>query len=191
MLRKFLAEIGFIKADKPTAKGLLASRLYGENNILLAEVVWSGWLDDLSPEELAACTVMLSSDDRGGSRLPRHTRSMPTEAVARVRRQIRSLYSRWAEMEVRCLADQGQLRPPSISYIDFVFSWAQGTPLEQVPLPAQVDFGDAVRAIKSTYSVLRQLDFALGRQEETAGGRLRATVRHCLGLLERDLIARV
>ena len=38
---------GFLAADKPTDKGLLAARVYGENTLLVTEAVWNGWLEGL------------------------------------------------------------------------------------------------------------------------------------------------
>ena len=40
-LCRILAEAGFLAQNKPTDKGLFASRVYGENTILVAEAVWA------------------------------------------------------------------------------------------------------------------------------------------------------
>src|SRR2546421_1164533 len=61
---KVLAETGFLAEDKPTDKGLLASRVYGENTILVTEAIWLGWFEGLTPEELCAVAVMLAAEDR-------------------------------------------------------------------------------------------------------------------------------
>ena len=52
-LCRILTDTGFLAADKPTDKGLLAARVYGENTLLVTEAVWQGWLDGLRPPELA------------------------------------------------------------------------------------------------------------------------------------------
>src|SRR5205823_5353597 len=44
-LCKILTEAGFLANNRPTDKGLFASRVYGENTILVAEAVWAGWLE--------------------------------------------------------------------------------------------------------------------------------------------------
>src|SRR6185295_2900283 len=44
-LCRILSESGFLSRNKPTDKGLFASRVYGENTILVAEAVWAGWLE--------------------------------------------------------------------------------------------------------------------------------------------------
>src|SRR5207237_10915304 len=76
-LSRILAETGFLAEDRPTEKGLLASRVYGENSVLVTEAVWLGWLEGLTPEELCAVLVMLAAEDRergrprGGARARR------------------------------------------------------------------------------------------------------------------------
>src|SRR5437868_3330062 len=44
-LRGILAEAGFLDGERPNDKGMLASRIYGENSILVTEAVWLGWFE--------------------------------------------------------------------------------------------------------------------------------------------------
>jgi ATP-dependent RNA helicase HelY len=185
-LARILADAGFLAHDKPTDKGLFAARVYGENTILVAEAVWLGWFEGLTPEELCAVVVMLAAEDRerGRDRQPHGHRRYPTHAIAQTARLIRSLYLRFADME-RDL-DEPNLRRPSHDYIDFAYQWATGEPLDRIPLPANVDIGDAIKAMKALYSLLRQLEFAL-RQ---ARSPLLDPVSKAVVLMERDVIKR-
>ena len=185
-LSRILAEGGFLAHDKPTDKGLFAARVYGENTILVAEAVWLGWFEGLTPEELCAVMVMLAAEDRerGRDRQAHGPRRYPTHAIAQTARLIRSLYFRFADME-RDL-DEPNLRQPSHDYIDFAYRWATAEPLDRIPLPANVDIGDAIKAMKAVYSLLRQLEFAL-RQ---ARSPLREVVSRAVALMERDVIKR-
>jgi ATP-dependent RNA helicase HelY len=185
-LCKILTEAGFLFHDKPTDKGLFASRVYGENTILVAEAVWLGWFEGLAAEELCAVLVMLAVEDRerGRDRGVRGPRRYPTPAVAQTARLIRSLYFRFADMENDL--DEPNLRAPSHDYIDFAYRWAAGEPLDQIPLPANVDIGDAIKAMKSIYSLLRQLEWAL----RVAKSPLQDTVSRAVVQMERDVIKR-
>ena len=187
-LSKILTETGFLADNRPTAKGLFASRVYGENTILVAEAVWAGWLEGLTPEELAAVLVMLAAEDRergrGRGAAPPSPRRYPTPAIAQTARLVRSLYFRFADMEKDL--DEPNLRQPSHDYIDFAYRWSAGEPLDKIPLPANVDIGDAIKAMKSLYSLLRQLEFAL-RQAKSP---LLDTVTHAVAQMERDVIKR-
>ena len=185
-LSKILAETGFLEKNKPTDKGLFAARVYGENTILVAEAVWLGWFEGLTPEELCAVMVMLAAEDRErrGDRQAHGPRRYPTPAIAQTARLIRSLYFRFADME-RDL-DEPNLRSPSHDYIDFAYRWSAAEPLDRIPLPANVDIGDAIKAMKAVYSLLRQLEFAL-RQAKSP---LLDSVSRAVILMERDVIKR-
>ncbi|HET6309864.1 MAG TPA: DEAD/DEAH box helicase [Candidatus Nitrosotalea sp.] len=186
-LCKILTETGFLAHDRPTDKGLFASRVYGENTILVAEAIWLGWLEGLTPEELCGVLVMLSAEDRdrgGRDRQARGPRRYPTPAIAQTARLVRSLYFRFADLESDL--DEPNLRTPSHDYIDFAYRWAAGEPLDQIPLPPNVDIGDAVKAMKGLYSLLRQLEWAL----RTAKSPLRESVSAAVAHMERDVIKR-
>jgi ATP-dependent RNA helicase HelY len=186
-LLRILVETGFIADDKPTEKGMLASRVYGENSVLVTEAVWLGWLEGLTPEELCAVLVMLAAEDRDRGRPrggPRSPRRYPTHAVAQVARLIRSVYFRFADLE-RDL-DEPNVRQPSHDHIDFAYAWASGEPLDRIPLPPNVDIGDAIKAMKGLYSLLRQLEWALRQARHP----LEDTVKKAVEQMERDVIKR-
>ncbi len=185
-LARILTETGFLSADKPTDKGLFAARVYGENTLLVAEAVWLGWFEGLTPEELCAVMVMLAAEDRErrGDRQQRGYRRYPTPAIAQTARLVRSLYFRFADMERDF--DEPNLRQPSHDYIEFAYRWASGEALDKIPLPANVDIGDAIKAMKALYSLLRQLEFAL-RQARSA---LEEPVSRAVAAMERDVIKR-
>jgi ATP-dependent RNA helicase HelY len=188
-LCRILTEAGFLAANRPTGKGLFASRVYGENTILVAEAVWAGWLEGLTPEELCAVLVMLAAEDRnvrrsdsgGRGHAPRR---YPTHAVAQSARLVRTLYFRFADMEKDL--DEPNLRQPSHDFIDFAYRWSSGEQLDKIPLPANVDIGDAIKAMKSLYSLLRQLEWAL-RQAKLP---LFDVVSRAVAQMERDVIKR-
>jgi ATP-dependent RNA helicase HelY len=187
-LSRILTETGFLSDDRPTDKGLFAARIYGENTILVAEAVWAGWLEGLRAEELCAVLVMLAVEDRerGRSRggAPTGPRRYPTPAVSQTARLVRSLYFRFADMEKDL--DEPNLRQPSHDYIDFAYRWSAGEPLDKIPIPSNVDIGDAIKAMKSLYSLLRQLEFAL-RQAKSP---LLDEVSRAVAQMERDVIKR-
>ncbi|HKV88241.1 MAG TPA: DEAD/DEAH box helicase [Candidatus Dormibacteraeota bacterium] len=186
-LTRILTETGFLLRNKPTDKGLFAARIYGENTILVAEATSLGWFEGLTPEELCAVMVMLAAEDRERGRdrgQSRGYRRYPTPAISQTARLIRSLYFRFADLESDL--DEPNLRQPSHDYIDFAYRWASGEALDQIPLPANVDIGDAIKAMKALYSLLRQLEFAV-RQSKSP---LLDTVSRAVVLMERDVIKR-
>ena len=83
--------------------------------------------------------------------------------------------------------DEPNLRQPSHDYIDFAYRWATGEPLDQIPLPANVDIGDAIKAMKSLYSLLRQLEWALRQAKHPL---FEPVSRAVVLKMERDVIKR-
>jgi hypothetical protein len=82
--------------------------------------------------------------------------------------------------------DEPNLRSPSHDYIDFAYRWAAGEQLDKIPLPPNVDIGDAIKAMKSVYSQLRQLEFALRQAKSPLQELVSSSVAH----MERDVIKR-
>jgi ATP-dependent RNA helicase HelY len=185
-----LEEAGFLYGLKPSETGLLASRIYGENSLLMTQAIHEGWLDDLDPAEVCAVLVMLAAEDRGGGRnrgplrQGNHPKRFPTERIGQAHRRLKTLHYRFSALE-EAYGEQ-TLRPISRDYVDFAYQWSRGEPLTDIPLPMGVDFGDAIKAVKSLYSTLRQLEWAV--PEDTP---LRGVVYAAMRSMERDLIRRV
>ncbi len=180
-LRDILEELGFLEDSTPTEKGLLASRIYGENGLIITQAIEDGWLEELTPAELAATLVMVTGEDRGRDR-PRARPHFPTSAIALAYRRLRVIFYRFSARE----RDRSALRPLSTDYIGFTYDWSSGRPLTEIDAPSGVELGDAVKALKSLYSALRQIEWAV-----TDRPRLHALVTRARESLERELITRV
>ena len=188
-LVQILEEAGFLYDRRPSEKGMLASRIYGENSLVISEAIYGGWFDGLEPAELCAALIAVVAEDRGGGRNRRYgpppqQRRGPTAATAATVRQLRSLYFRFHDLEQAFGEDT--LRQPSRDYIEFAYRWARGDALDSIPLPDGVDFGDCIKAIRSLYSTLRQMEWAIPEESP-----LRKAVYQAMRAMERDLIRRV
>ena len=178
-----LEALGFLEGAVPTDKGLLASRIYGENSLIVTQAIADGWLVELTPAELAAALVTVTAEDRSRDRPPARPRP-PTGAIALAIKRLRIIYFRFSARE----REQGQetLRPLSGDYVDFTYAWCTGTPLTELRPPPGVELGDAIKALKGLYSALRQIEWAVAEQPA-----LRHLVRQARESCERDLITRV
>jgi len=182
-LRAVLEELGFLEGAIPTDKGLLASRIYGENSLIVTQAIADGWLEELTPAELAASLVMVTAEDRNRDR-PRERRRFPTSAVALAQKRLRIIYYRFSAREKE--RGEENLRPLSTDYVNFTYDWCSGRPLTEMQAPIDVELGDAVKALKGLYSALRQIEWAVSDRPS-----LRRLVLQARGSLERDLITRV
>ena len=182
-LRAILEELGFLADSVPTDKGLLASRIYGENSLIITQAIADGWLEELTPAELAASVVMVTAEDRNRDR-PQARRRLPTSAVALAQKRLRVIYYRFSARE----RDRGEenFRPLSSDYVNFVYDWCNGEPLPAMQAPQGIELGDAVKAVKGLYSALRQIEWAV---VESPG--LRRLVIKAREGLERELIIRI
>jgi ATP-dependent RNA helicase HelY len=182
-LRGVLGELGFLEAAVPTEKGLLAARIYGENSLIITQSIADGWLEELTPPELAASLVMVTAEDRNRDR-PRPRRRLPTSAVALAQKRLRIIYYRFSAREKE--RGEENLRPLSTDYVNFTYDWCSGRPLTEMQAPTDVELGDAVKALKGLYSALRQIEWAVVDRPA-----LRKLVLKARESLERDLITRV
>jgi ATP-dependent RNA helicase HelY len=182
-IRAILADLGFLADSKPTEKGLLASRIYGENSLIITQAIEDGWLQELQPAELAAALVMVTAEDRGRDRV-RARPKFPTAEVALAHKRLRVIFFRFSGRE----RDRGEdtLRPLSTDYVQFTYDWASGIPLTEMDPPGGVDLGDAIKALKGLYSALRQIEWAVVDRPA-----FHDLVRKSRASLERDLITRV
>ena len=182
-LRAILEELGFLAGSVPTDKGLLASRIYGENSLIITEAIADGWLEELTPAELAAAVVMVTAEDRNRDR-PQARRRLPTSAVALAQKRLRVIYYRFSARERE--RGEDNFRPLSVDYVNFVYDWCSGQPLATLEPPGGVELGDAVKAVKGLYSALRQIEWAVVERPA-----LRHLVIKSRQALERELITRV
>ena len=182
-LRGVLGEIGFLDGAVPTEKGLLASRIYGENSLIITQSIADGWLEELTPPELAASLVMVTAEDRNRDR-PRPRRRLLTSGVALAQKRLRIIYYRFSAREKE--RGEENLRPLSTDYVNFTYDWTSGRPLTEMQAPTDVELGDAVKALKGLYSALRQIEWAVADRPA-----LRKLVLKARESLERDLITRI
>src|SRR5574344_190880 len=61
--RAILEEYGYLLNDYPTDKGKTTSQIRSENELYLAEIIFSGLLDNLSPSQLAGVICALTTED--------------------------------------------------------------------------------------------------------------------------------
>jgi len=182
-LRGVLGELGFLEGAVPTEKGLLAARIYGENSLIITQAIQDGWLEELTPAELAASLVMVTAEDRNRDR-PRPRRRLPTSGVALAQKRLRIIYYRFSAREKE--RGEENLRPLSTDYVNFTYDWCSGRPLTEMQAPVDIELGDAVKALKGLYSALRQVEWAVVDRPA-----LRKLVLKARESLERDLITRV
>lgn len=180
-----LRERGHLDGWKPTESGALVARVYHEADLLVAEAVTRGPLDDLTGPELAAAMSALTYESR--SPRPSPAPEPPSARVGLCLEQMADLAADIAASERRHgaaaatadgTAGTGRL---DASLAAVIHRWAGGCGLEAV-LGDDLAPGDFVRHVKQTVDLLGQIS-AVARPS------LAATARRAAAALNRGVVA--
>ena len=143
---------GYVDGWRLTEAGERLARLYHEADLLVAESLSQGFLDGLSPPEMAAAVSFFTFESRSPSQ------PSPWFPTPRVRR-------RWSQVsqlaaELNAAEDDAGLpftRPPDPGFAGLAFAWASGEELAEVISDEEISGGDFVRNVKQLVDLLRQL----------------------------------
>ncbi len=148
--RSVLYEFGYLQEDYPTSFGVSTSQIRSENELFLAQIVFSNVLDELSPAQLAAVICAVTTEDLRVdipflpvSQTVRKTLNL----IRNIRRKLEKVQNRFY-VEAPCY-----INPYFSSLIEL---WVDGADWETIVDQVDSGEGDIVRAFKRTVDVLRQ-----------------------------------
>ncbi len=148
-----LADLGYVRDFSLLPKGERLARIYGEGDILVAEALGAGLLEDLTAAEAAALVSTLVYEPRERAAL---RGEMPTAATAERFRRLAELWKRVRQAEE---ARRVQLcRDLEAGFATPAFRWAEGKSLEEVLRETAMAPGDFVRTCKQLLDLLRQIE---------------------------------
>lgn len=171
-----------------TEQGQLLRRLYSERDLVLAQAITEGVLDDLSAPQIAALlSTLLYEARRGEGGEPRRYPGGPHGLVAQRARELKYLDE---HVLVLC-EDAGMdsyLQPLDFGIVDIIYDWACGDSLAQVLEHTELTGGDFVRNAKRLADVLQQIAVAepyMGEQH----AMLAARAREAFDAVNRGIVA--
>ncbi len=171
-----------------TEQGQLLRRLYSERDLVLAQAITEGVLDDLSAPQIAALlSSLLYEARRGEGGEPRRDPGGPHGLVAQRARELKYLDE---QVLVLC-EDAGMdsyLQPLDFGIVDIIYDWACGDSLAQVLEHTELTGGDFVRNAKRLADVLQQIAVAepyMGEQH----AMLAARAREAFDAVNRGIVA--
>lgn len=171
-----------------TEQGQLLRRLYSERDLVLAQAITEGVLDDLSAPQIAALlSSLLYEARRGEGGEPRRYPGGPHGFVAQRARELKYLDE---QVLVLC-EDAGMdsyLQPLDFGIVDIIYDWACGDSLAQVLEHTELTGGDFVRNAKRLADVLQQIAVAepyMGEQH----AMLAARAREAFDAVNRGIVA--
>ncbi len=170
-----LTELGYLdETPRPTADGLVLAGLYGETDLVLAEALRDGVLDDLSVPELAAVVSTFTFETRGPANgIPP---AVPTRPVGQTFAVVEGIHARISAHEQ--VIGLPSTRPLDAGFAAITWRWASGQDLDEALAGSDLTPGDFVRATKQVADVLGQIaDTRRGAAAGRAHDARRAIVR--------------
>ena len=149
--RAVLKEYGYIQNDYPTEKGKTTSQIRSENELYLAEIIFSGGLENLTPSQLAGVICALTTEE-----LRIEIPYIPfSEPVRKTLNQIRNIKRKLEKVQSKYDIEAPLYINPYFSSL--IELWVEGAEWETVSEQIEIGEGDIVRAFKRVVDVLRQL----------------------------------
>ena len=174
-----LEDLGYLNGDTVTPDGERLASLYAELDLLAAETLRRGLLDELVPAEIAAVVSAMTYESRQPDDV-----APPRLPGGAIRDTLAELVQVWGELDAREKEHRLDfLREPDVSFAWAAWRWASGDSLESVLTAADLTAGDFVRAVKQLLDLLDQIADAAG------DGPLRDTARTAARALRRGVVA--
>ncbi len=149
--RAVLKEYGYIQNDYPTEKGKTTSQIRSENELYLAEIIFSGVLENLTPSQLAGVICALTTEE-----LRIEIPYIPfSEPVRKTLNQIRNIKRKLEKVQSKYDIEAPLYVNPYFSSL--IELWVEGAEWETVSEQIEIGEGDIVRAFKRVVDILRQL----------------------------------
>jgi len=139
-----------------TSRGEVLSRLFHESDLLIAECLHRGLLDDLEPPSLAALSSVFVHEHRSSEPAPAPW--FPSKDVRSRWRDIESVSAELRSMEIKNHLPPHRIPHPS--FVSVAFSWAAGEGFSDIIIDEELSGGDFVRTMKQLIDLLRQFGVA-------------------------------
>lgn len=149
--RDVLMDYGYIKDDYPTERGITISQIRSENELFLAQVIFSGVLDGLTPAELASVICAITTEDMRAdlySQLP---------LSPNVRKRLNKIKDIKRDLDKK-QKNHDVEDPMYVNgfYSPLIEMWATGSEWDDIIDQVDMGEGDIVRCFKRVIDVLRQ-----------------------------------
>jgi ATP-dependent RNA helicase HelY len=148
---RLLEAWGYLEGWSLTDSGQVLARTYHESDLLVAEAMTTGLLDDLDVPSLAAVVSCFTYEHRGRDRPPEPR--FPSSTV-------RTRYVELHRIAEELAADEetaglSPTRPPDAGFVHLAHAWAAGDGLASVLEDEELSGGDFVRNVKQLIDLLR------------------------------------
>lgn len=149
--RNVLSIYGYLQDDFPTDKGKTASQIRSENELFLAEIIFSGVLDNLTPAELASVICAITTEDM---RADMYSQLPLSQKVRKTLNKIKDIRRKLERVQNENNVDDCMYI--NSFYCALIEMWANGAEWDEIINQVEMGEGDVVRCFKRVVDVLRQ-----------------------------------
>ena len=150
---RILEAWGYLDGWALTPAGERLARIFHESDLLLAEAIGAGLLDDLDPAALAGLVSCFTYEHRSPEAPP-----APWFPSPKVRDRWRAIAKLATELNrIEDEAGLDMTRPPEPTFLAIAHAWAAGETLDEVLEDEDLAAGDFVRNVKQLIDVLGQV----------------------------------
>ena len=148
--RSVLNDYGYLKDDYPTQFGITTSQIRSENELFIAEIIFSGVLEELTPAQLASVVCAITTED-----IRIDIPYLPiSEPVRKTLNQIRNIRRKLEKFQNKYFVEAPMYINPYFSSL--IELWVDGADWENISGQVDIGEGDIVRSFKRVVDVLRQ-----------------------------------
>lgn len=151
-----LSEYGYVQEWTLTQRGEILTRINAECDLVIADYIASGDMENLNPQEFAALLATFVFETRKDGEIKPNT--FPTKLLGDVCRNREKFVNILNKNERE--AGIKESRPLDYGMMFPAYLWAQGHPLDHIIDSRDIAGGDFVRAMKSVIDLVRQIETA-------------------------------
>jgi len=149
--KNVLEKFGYITNDYPTEKGKTVSQIRSENELFLAEIIFSEVLNDLTPAELASVICAITTEDM---RAEIYSGLPLSQKVRKTLNKIKDIRRRLDKAQNDNNVDDDMYI--NSFYCALIEMWSNGAEWDDIVDQVEAGEGDIVRCFKRVVDVLRQ-----------------------------------
>lgn len=148
--RSVLIDFGYLKDDYPTEHGITTSQIRSENELFIAQIIFSNILENLTPAQLAGVVCAITTED-----LRIDIPYLPiSEPVRKTLNLIRNIRRKIEKVQNKYTVEAPMYINPYFSSL--IELWVDGAEWETITEQVDMGEGDIVRSFKRVVDVLRQ-----------------------------------
>ena len=149
--RNVLNTYGYLKDDYPTERGKTASQIRSENELFLAEIIFSEVLEGLTPAELASVVCAITTEEM---RAEMYSHIPLSQKVRKTLNKIKDIRRKLDRVQSDNNVDDCMYM--NSYYSALIEMWVNGEEWEDIVNQVESGEGDVVRCFKRVVDVLRQ-----------------------------------